>query len=150
MVHQETEEAADAWVMQRGTDPQPFNFHLQVAAVVRLDNTESRELSDFAGKTVHAVAGIGRPERFFRMLEAHGVTVYRHPLPDHADIEPGDIHFDDGLDVLMTEKDAVKCQGLDTAKCWYVPVAVDFDDGIADTIANIVFQRVKNQKAELK
>lgn len=150
MVHQETEVAADAWVMQRETDPQPFNFHLEVAAVARLDNTEGRELSDFAGKTVHAVAGIGRPERFFRMLEANGITVYRHPLPDHADIAPDDIHFDDELDVLMTEKDAVKCQGLDTAKCWYVSVAVDFDDGIADTIANIVFQRIRNQKAELK
>ena len=150
LVQQEAEETADAWVMRRATDPQPFNFHLRVAAVIRLHSTEVRELSDFAGKTVHAVAGIGHPERFFRMLEAYSIKVYRHPLPDHADIESDDILFDDDLDVLMTEKDAIKCQRLDTAKCWYVPVAVDFHDGVADTIANIVFQSFQGRKAELK
>ncbi|MDG2375278.1 MAG: tetraacyldisaccharide 4'-kinase, partial [Woeseiaceae bacterium] len=65
LVQQEMEGAADEWVMRRATDPQPFNFYLRVAAVVRLDRMETRELSDFAGKTVHAIAGIGHPERFF-------------------------------------------------------------------------------------
>lgn len=121
-------------VLRRATDERPLQFRLRVTTVARLDQSEARGIDEFAGKTVHAVAGIGNPERFFRMLESHAIKVFRHPLPDHADIEPADISFDDDLDVLMTEKDSVKCRWLDTRKCWYVAVNVNFDGTDASTL----------------
>jgi tetraacyldisaccharide 4'-kinase len=117
----------DPEVLRRATDQRPQVFRLRVSTVARVDQSETRSIDEFAGKTVHAVAGIGNPERFFSMLESHSIRVYRHPLPDHADIGPADIAFDDDLDVLLTEKDAVKCRWLDTRKCWYVAVSVNFD-----------------------
>jgi tetraacyldisaccharide 4'-kinase len=121
-------------VLRRSTDRPPLQFRMRVNAVMRLDASEVRHIDDFSGKTVHAVAGIGHPERFFSMLESHGVQVIRHPLADHATIEPRDIDFDDDKDVLMTQKDAVKCRWLDTAKCWYVPVDVEFEEGDAERL----------------
>lgn len=59
---------------------------------------------------VHAVAGIGFPERFFSALERLGLTIIRHPYPDHHRFQPVDVRFDDSLPVIMTEKDAVKCR----------------------------------------
>jgi tetraacyldisaccharide 4'-kinase len=56
-----------------------------------------------------AVAGIGHPDRFFSMLESAGLEIVRCPLPDHAPMWPRPWP-DDGLPVLMTEKDAVKIQ----------------------------------------
>ena len=116
-----------AGILRRTTDRQPLAFSLQPTSVTRLDGSEARGIEHFAGATVHAIAGIGHPERFFRLLESCAIRVNRHPLPDHATIEPGDIAFDDGLPVLMTQKDAVKCRWLDTSNCWYVVVDVVFD-----------------------
>jgi len=148
LVHRQPGDDEARQVLRRSSDPQPIDFWLKVAAVVRLDHSEVRDLNEFAGSTVHAVAGIGHPERFFRMLEGHRIKVYRHPLPDHAVIEPSDISFGDELNVLMTEKDAVKCRWLDTANCWYVPVGADFERRDAEGLSNAVFAGFEERKAE--
>jgi tetraacyldisaccharide 4'-kinase len=96
----------------------------------------SRDLHAFAGERVHAVAGIGNPQRFFRMLRSFGLLVSPHELPDHAALKSADIEFGDSLPVLMTEKDAVKCKGLARAQHWYVPVSVCFDRVAGDGVAN--------------
>ena len=70
------------------------------------------------------------------------MKVIRHPLSDHARISQDDITFNDQLDVFMTEKDAVKCRQLDTSKCWYVPVDVDFDRAEAEMLLQLVASRV--------
>jgi tetraacyldisaccharide 4'-kinase len=56
---------------------------------------------------VIAAAGIGHPERFFRMLEDAGLQVRRLPLADHATLQPPP--WPPGsTPVIVTEKDAVK------------------------------------------
>ena len=60
-------------------------------------------------RRVHAVAGIGNPERFFNMLRATASRSCRIRCADHAPLGAADIEFADGKPVLMTEKDAVKC-----------------------------------------
>jgi uncharacterized protein YbaR (Trm112 family) len=49
-----------------------------------------------------------------------------HPLPDHQVIGEAALRSADGLPVLMTEKDAVKCSALAHPNCWYLPVAAQF------------------------
>jgi tetraacyldisaccharide 4'-kinase len=79
-------------------------------------------LSAFAGKRVHAVAGIGNPERFFDTLRSHGIAVVPHAFADHHRYVAEDLSFGSDLPVLMTEKDAVKCQPFATARYFSVPV----------------------------
>lgn len=81
---------------------------------------DMRDLREFEGEAVHAVAGIGNPERFFMALERAGLRVIRHPLPDHHPIAPADIDFGDTRAVLMTEKDAVKCRSFASPQVWTV------------------------------
>jgi tetraacyldisaccharide 4'-kinase len=87
-----------------------------------------KPLSAFRGKTVHAVAGIGNPQRFFTQLGESGIDVIEHPFPDHHPFKAADIQFDDGLPVLMTEKDAVKCFDFAQERHWCVPVQAQIDD----------------------
>ncbi|HUO82912.1 MAG TPA: tetraacyldisaccharide 4'-kinase [Gammaproteobacteria bacterium] len=87
---------------------------------------ERRPLEAFRGQAVHALAGIGNPDRFFRQLEGFGLRLIAHPLADHKRLAPRDIEFPDGLAVLMTEKDAVKCLGFASARHWFVPVDAEF------------------------
>ena len=91
-------------------------------AVSLVDAGQTRPLDSFRGAPVHAVCAIGHAERFFRTLEAHGVTIVRHPFPDHHPFREAEIRFPDVAPVLMTEKDAVKCERFADARHWYVPV----------------------------
>ena len=79
-------------------------------------------LAAFCDRTVHAVAGIGHPQRFFSLLRAAGLTIVEHAFPDHHAWQPGDLAFADALPVLMTEKDAVKCSAFADARLFAVAV----------------------------
>lgn len=77
---------------------------------------------------MHAVAGIGFPQRFFRLLEDNGLKVIPHEFIDHHAFSAQDICFDDELPVLMTEKDAVKCSAYVDGRHWVVPVSAQLDE----------------------
>jgi tetraacyldisaccharide 4'-kinase len=91
-------------------------------------------LAALAGRRVHALAGIGNPGRFFAALQAAGLEVLAHPLPDHHPITPAELDFGDDLPLLMTEKDAVKCAAFAPANCWYLPVTAGFEPAAAHAL----------------
>jgi tetraacyldisaccharide 4'-kinase len=88
-----------------------------------------------ANRRVHAVAGIGDPQRFFDALRAHGLQVIEHPFPDHHTFRAEDLRFDDAHPVLMTEKDAVKCAAFATSRHWMVPASAVLPDVFFDAVA---------------
>ena len=104
------------------------DFWLVPGAALSLDGQgRRRELSQFVGTPVHAIAGIGDPSRFFHMLRGLGLDVIEHPMPDHHRYRAQDLDFGDDRPLLMTGKDAVKCRRFaNTARCWQVPVRVAF------------------------
>ncbi|HLR13892.1 MAG TPA: tetraacyldisaccharide 4'-kinase [Burkholderiaceae bacterium] len=74
-----------------------------------------------------AVAGIGHPERFFRMLQAYGLTLSTTlALPDHGTITPALLGDIDADNILVTAKDAVKCHHIHDQRIWVVEVAAHF------------------------
>lgn len=100
----------------------PYFFTLRLTQARSLGRPEmQRPLSDFAGQQVHAVTGIGNPERFFTALGRFDIDVVRHPFPDHYPFSSSDMSFDDDLPILMTEKDAVKCGAFADERLWVVP-----------------------------
>jgi tetraacyldisaccharide 4'-kinase len=112
----------------------PIRLRLREAVSLTDDSTR-RSLSAFAGAPVHAVAGIGNPQRFFNALhEAAGLQLIEHPFPDHHDFERADFRDIKGT-VLMTEKDAVKCRGLGLRDAWSVPAEAELPAAFYDAIA---------------
>jgi tetraacyldisaccharide 4'-kinase len=100
-------------------------------APMRLDGNRFRSLSNpdqwretaaFAGRRVHAIAGIGQPQRFFDRLAAMGLDIVPHPFPDHYRYRPADLAFAPGEPKLMTSKDAVKCAAFAPPETWELPV----------------------------
>lgn len=85
-------------------------------------------LDVFTGKQVNAVAGIGHPERFFDMLRIKGIRANKHIFPDHHSFMAKDFAFDSALPIVMTEKDAVKCERLQLTDAWYLPLEVTMPD----------------------
>lgn len=77
---------------------------------------------DMKNRTVHAVAGIGHPQRFFNTLRTLGFHLIEHPFPDHHRFQKKDITFEADALIIMTEKDAVKCRTFSDARHWCLPV----------------------------
>lgn len=108
-------------------------MNLQASVVRSLDDLTEYSIDDFRhqqrGIPVHAIAGIGHPERFFSMLEALGFELETHGFSDHHVFRHGDFDLIEGdTAILMTEKDAVKCRSLGLENAWYVPVDTCLSD----------------------
>jgi tetraacyldisaccharide 4'-kinase len=102
-------------------------MQIEAGQAVHLSDGERRPLAAFRTQEVHAVAGVGNPERFFGLLRTHGLRVIEHPFPDHHAYRPRDIRFGAGKAVLMTEKDAVKCTPFARTEHWSVPIRASLD-----------------------
>jgi tetraacyldisaccharide 4'-kinase len=88
---------------------------------------------DLAGKRLHAVAGIGEPQRFFDHLAALGLHFEPHPFPDHHAYVAADLDFE-GDAILTTEKDAVKFGALAKLPVWVLPVSATVTPDLAQFI----------------
>jgi tetraacyldisaccharide 4'-kinase len=112
-----------------------FAMTLVGEVFVRVDDPRiTAPASAFLGPGVHALAGIGHPDRFFRGLASMGITAHTHPFPDHHRFTPGDLDIADARAILMTEKDAVKCEAFAGERCWYLPVTARIDAALVALI----------------
>ncbi len=126
-------------------DPVPGGFRMRLRAprlVALHDPQRVRELDELRGRRVRAIAGIGNPERFFEMLRRHGLQVETVAFPDHYDYRPQDLAWDDGLPLLMTEKDAVKCRRLGPRDdAWVVQVDVQPEAAFVHRLKKLLLER---------
>jgi len=135
--------SVDALVVNGGTaSAGEWPMRLEAHSAVPLRGGAAVPLGVFRGLAVHAIAGIGNPERFFRMLRDRGIEVTAHARDDHAHYTAADIRFADGKPVLMTEKDAVKCASWADERHWAVPVDAVFAEDAADALLGIVMRRI--------
>ena len=112
----------DAWVVNSApcrTHKPCFRMDLRGDTFRRVAAPrDSAPAAAFAGKKLHAVAGIGNPKRFFDHLAGLGLATVNHAFPDHHVYSAGDLDFRDCEALLMTEKDAVKCEAF-AREHWY-------------------------------
>lgn len=92
-------------------------------------------ITGLRGLRIIAVAGIGHPRRFFAHLQRHGLDFTARALPDHHAFTAADLDLADADAIVMTEKDAVKCQAFAHEKCWALPIDAVLDDRFEDFIS---------------
>ncbi len=113
---------------------------------VNLDDQSQRPLESFSRQRLHALVGIGNPQRFLDYLDRFDLYFDSRVFPDHYHYRPDDILFQDDAPVLMTEKDAVKCRAFADERHWYVPVTARLDDRFGDRLLNLLQDRMNGQK----
>ncbi|MGY0616370.1 tetraacyldisaccharide 4'-kinase [Vibrio sp. FJH11] len=97
-------------------------------------------------KELVAFAGIGHPPRFFNTLNVMNADVkVTKGFSDHQDFDQQELEAlaQQGANVIMTEKDAVKCRDYAQDNWWYLPVSAQFNSNDAERILN----RIKEVKA---
>lgn len=123
-----------------GLDAQ-FCMRLNGTQLVNLRSGEKRPAAELKGLRLHALAGIGHPQRFFEHLNALGLDFAAHAFPDHHAYRPGDLEWPDADALLMTEKDAVKCAVFADERCWFLPVEAEMDPAFGPEILKILRKR---------
>jgi tetraacyldisaccharide 4'-kinase len=112
-----------------------FAMRLAAAGFYRVGEEQSRvAVQELSGKRLHAVAGIGNPERFFAELSRMGLAFVAHAFPDHHAFRAGDLEFSDCDLVLMTEKDAVKCRRFGRRDLVALRVEAEVDPALTELI----------------
>ena len=107
------------------------NFHsMQIKPCywVKIKTNEVLSLDAFPHSDVHAVAGIGNPQRFYQTLKQLELDFIEHDFPDHHDYRVEDFYFAGEKPVVMTEKDAAKCQSFAKQNWYYLAVEAQLDD----------------------
>jgi len=103
--------------------PPAYSMRLEGACFVNLaDPARTARAADLAGQEIHAIAGIGHPQRFFDQIAALGIHAHYHAFPDHHAYRAADLAYPG--QILMTGKDAVKCIAFATQNMWALPVQV--------------------------
>lgn len=114
------------------------------------EQARPRPLETLKGRRVHAIAGIGNPQRFFELLRAHGIEVVPHVFPDHHAYRRIDLWFEPELPVLMTEKDAVKCQRFGRPNHWVVQVDAQPEKAFVEQLDRLLAERLPHPGFERK
>ncbi|MDK9703641.1 MAG: tetraacyldisaccharide 4'-kinase [Sulfuritalea sp.] len=119
-----------------------FAMRLLGESFHRLDDPGIRcSAADLAGEALHAVAGIGAPQRFFEQLGGMGLSFAEHAFADHHNFREADLAFD-GDAILTTEKDAVKLARLHVPlPVWVLPVTAE----VSPDLAAFVLEKLNGQ-----
>ncbi len=140
---------AEIRVCNGAPGPGEFGFELTATGLRNLRHPDrTLPLTALRGRRVTAVAGIGHPRRFFDQLAALGAQVDPHPFPDHHPFRPADLAFasGDGL-LVMTAKDAVKCERFADEDWWYLDVQVRPDPRLAPRLLELLAERTATRRA---
>jgi len=126
--------------------PAGYSFKLVPANAIELNTSKESNLQEFRGKRVWAVAGIGNPQRFRKMLESFGIEPIDVDIPDHGGISLEALRQEEAYPILMTEKDAVKYFTDPVPDAWYVPITVKMPIQAQNAVMNGI-QEIMNSRA---
>jgi tetraacyldisaccharide 4'-kinase len=86
-------------------------------------------IARFKGLKVTAIAGIANPSQFFISLQKLGIELSeQRALADHFTFEASIFQALDAECVLMTAKDAVKCENMKDNRLWVAEAEMSFSD----------------------
>ena len=136
-------------IVVNGGNAQDFRFEAPVFAMtlgneqfISLDGSQQVPAVEFVrrvhGGKIHVVAGIGHPARFFEHVGRLGLIASLHAFPDHHAYTREDLAFPDADFILMTEKDAVKCETFADSRMWFMRI----DAQLADAFGQLILSRL--------
>ncbi len=125
-------ESAFGKILHACDDPRVYHMDFLPGDITGLLHGQSFERVE-ENATIAAVAGIGHPERFFAMLKGLNIDFKPYPFQDHHPFSPKDLHFKETM-ILMTEKDAVKCQSFATNSMYVLPINAVVEDTFWDAL----------------
>ena len=102
--------------------------------LINLKTKQKIPLNKVHLENIHAVAGIGNPDRFFNYLKSFNIIFNSSTYDDHYRFTKKDFINMKGRNIIMTEKDAIKCEKFSKSNFWYLPITAEIDSKFTDFI----------------
>ena len=120
------------------------------SAWVNAKTGERKLLDFFAGKALHAIVGIGNPQRFFTTLDSLAVKYKEYVFADHHAFTQTDLDIANEYSqcIVMTEKDWVKCAAFANENMWYLEVDAQLSTTLENKLMNDLAALVRSSKTE--
>ena len=137
--------SVDFVITRQATQPQHFaqppahkqptevSMWLQITGIYSLDKKINLSVKEFIelqqNKISCAIAAISEPDRFFKFLDEAAILYQRSTgLPDHYPLNATFFQAQQADLLLITTKDAIKCQALHDPRIWVVDTQAVFSD----------------------
>lgn len=125
----------------------PYYLRYHPLFLYRVGKPAQREsLTFLRGKKIHAFCAIGRPKEFIQQLERLGAEVTPHIFPDHYLYRETDFSRQQVDCIVMTEKDAVKCQDFAIYPLWCLAFSMEVPDVFKKDFEDRLNQILKGKK----
>ena len=123
-------------VVRHGGKPNPGESSMatSLGTVVNINDGRELSLDAFKQKKCVVITAIADPDRFYQQLSDEGLQFERIEFLDHHYFSLEDLQNYQNSTVLMTEKDAVKCQTLAGQDWWQVSQEVRIDGGVVESV----------------
>lgn len=134
--------SVDAIIVNGGVSQgDEIGMSLEGDIAVNLKTGEKKPVQQI--KKAVAIAGIGHPPRFFNSLHTKGIElITTKAFSDHSDYSAQELQdLTPDLDpLIMTEKDAVKCQHFAQDNWWYLPVSAKLNSqSVLKQVSNLIY-----------
>lgn len=119
------------WIISKGQSQQPdmISMQIQSGIAVNVKTGEQRSINGFVGQRITAIAAIANPDSFFEYLRLLKLDIEPHYYPDHYFYKECEVDtLAKNQPVLMTEKDAVKCEHVQSDDLWYIPIKAELPE----------------------
>tara|TARA_B100000035_G_scaffold315484_1_gene336980 strand:- start:35917 stop:36918 length:1002 start_codon:yes stop_codon:yes gene_type:complete len=101
-----------------------------------ISNNKKKDITceNLKGEQVIAMTGIGNPEKFFKKLELKKLSFKKKIFPDHYEFKQKDFDQFEDKKIIMTEKDAIKCNKIKHNNIWVLPLTLSIDTSMINKI----------------
>lgn len=114
--------------------PGESTMETSLGVVVNINDGRESTLVSFKKKRCVVITAIANPDRFFQQLSDEGIQFEGIEFPDHHYFSFEDLQSYQNSTVLMTEKDAVKCQTLAGQDWWQVRQKIRTDGEVVELL----------------
>lgn len=130
------------FVINNGGEPVMGELAMTLKPSLAVNVISGERIDVAALSRLVAWAGIGHPARFFNTLHQLGASlILTHDFADHQAFDETTLRelASQGDNVIMTEKDAVKCTDFAAKNWWYLPVSAE----ISPTDQQCILDKIK-------
>ena len=123
-------------VVYKGTNSNS-NFYQMKYITKHFKNLSTNKTAIFKGiqdKKIVAITAIGNPESFFSILEGYDLEFKKVIYNDHYLFNKNDFIKYADYNIVMTEKDAIKCKKFATKNFWVLPLETKVDERLFQNI----------------
>jgi len=118
-----------------------FMIKFRYINVINIKNNIKKSLNYFKNKNIYAISGIGNSNKFFNSIKKNNINIIKtYKFSDHYKFTKKNLKFTKKIPILMTKKDAVKCN-FNNKMLWYINIDIKINKNLVKYIYMLTYKK---------